>query len=70
MKDTCITLFIMFIFIGFEWMKTEYTLRETRQEKAELTVMMKTVDSINVANIENNKLLMNRIEYYTKKSHH
>ncbi len=69
MKTTSIALFIILLLVGFEWIKTDYELREVRRERDAMILIAQVADSVNTVNIENQRILMNRLDYYTKKSH-
>lgn len=69
MKDTLSALiFIMFLYVSFCLIKTDRELQEEKEFKQELVNQLKQRDSINTMNIQDHKLLMNRIEFMTKKS--
>lgn len=69
MKDTLSALiFIMFLYVSFCLIKTDRELREEKEDKQELVNQLKQRDSVNAMNIQDHKLLMNRIEFMTKKS--
>ncbi len=67
MKQIALALFIAFLFIGFEWMRSEQQINELEIQKDKLYQAIKTSDSINKINIQNNTFVMNRIKYYEKK---
>ncbi len=67
MKQIALALFIAFLFIGFEWMRSEQQINELQIQRDKLHQAVKTSDSINKITIQNNTFIMNRIKYYEKK---
>lgn len=73
MKDTVSALiFILFIYTGFLWTKVSNDFKEhlieCNDSKREYIKQLKQRDSVNTTNIQNNKLLTNRIEIITERS--